>query len=90
MQEIDPRKKDIEMSPEQLREIKQKDKKAKVHRIEEEKKVEKIQNQSYEEQLKIEKKLVSPKGEESENESDIEDSSNVDRPLPSPIITGKE
>ncbi len=35
--------------------------------------MEKVPNISYEEQRKIEKKLITPMGEESDNESDKED-----------------
>jgi hypothetical protein len=66
------KKKEHEMSLDEVRIYRAQLQKEKVQKVYTERKAEKIQNTSYEKQRGIQKKLLTPMGEESENESEAE------------------
>jgi Spy/CpxP family protein refolding chaperone len=65
-------KKEHQMSIEELRVYRAQVQRERADRIYKDKKAEKVQNQTYEKQKQIQKKLVTPMGEETENESEAE------------------
>ena len=82
------KKKEHEMSIDEVRIYRAQLQKEKAQKVYKDNKAQRVTNISYEKQRGIQKKLLTPMGEESENESEAEgDQQNQRTSLTSPIIT---